>query len=340
MLRVNFAGVSLRDNHYFGGGRLIECAWILRLRAGRRDLGSASILHLCVGWRIWGTPGSCAFAQDDGFGLCLDTAPLRGMAGLGYAWILRLRAGRRICALPRYCTFVLDGGFGVRLDPAPLRGMADLGYSWILRLRAGRRIWAMPRSCTFAWDGVFELHLATAQLYSHPPHNQQIDSERLATYYQSTHYKQWKNACEYQPANDKWLIFLNDAVLVQRAEPRQLPSQTDLDSLKSHFIRHHALGDFNGIAVHCAEIAASLPEISDQFEWIPLRSLLDHLGDDWYNAATKAFSIINWTAIINFAGAAAAALNAPGRYLNASAPPVIYRFILAFRPPYCPDRTR
>lgn len=94
--------------------------------------------------------------------------------------------------------------------------------------------------------------------------------------------------------NGQWLIFLNDSVLMCRHPNYRLPDHADHATLQTHIIREHALGQFNGITVYCAEISAIDPALAELYELIPLRSLLDHLGDDWYNAATKAFSIINW----------------------------------------------
>jgi len=94
--------------------------------------------------------------------------------------------------------------------------------------------------------------------------------------------------------DNKWLIFLNDSVLLRRGPASTLPDHADHAQLKTHFIREHALGQFNGASVYCAEIKSLDPALTDLYDLIPLRRLLDHLGDDWYSAASKAFSIINW----------------------------------------------
>lgn len=96
------------------------------------------------------------------------------------------------------------------------------------------------------------------------------------------------------PQNTQWLIFLNDSVLMHRQPEARLPDLADHSKLHTHFIREHTLGEFNGSTIHCAEIAEIDPSLTESYELIPLRHLLDHLGDDWYNAAAKAFSIINW----------------------------------------------
>src|SRR3990167_5293806 len=56
------------------------------------------------------------------------------------------------------------------------------------------------------------------------------------------------DSCMHRPdqQTSKWLIFLNDTVLLRRDDPKHLPDQTDLANLKLHFIREHALGEFNG----------------------------------------------------------------------------------------------
>lgn len=93
---------------------------------------------------------------------------------------------------------------------------------------------------------------------------------------------------------DRWLIFQNDQVLfIRRQNSLELPSAKDLSSINPHIIRKHLLGHFNKTEIHCADILHQhLP--TNIFESLPLRSALDHLGDDWYSILTKAFTIINW----------------------------------------------
>lgn len=93
---------------------------------------------------------------------------------------------------------------------------------------------------------------------------------------------------------DRWLIFQNDQVLfIRRQNTLELPCAKDLSSINPHIIRKHLLGHFNKAEIYCADILHQhLP--MNIFESLPLRSALDHLGDDWYSILTKAFTIINW----------------------------------------------
>jgi len=91
-------------------------------------------------------------------------------------------------------------------------------------------------------------------------------------------------------------ILQNDNLLLLHG--RTLPSGT---SLKSHFIRHYPMGEFNSISCYCAEISvdAKLPE---DLQPAPFRKALEILGKNWFTAATKAISIIAWDKNHQFCG--------------------------------------
>lgn len=102
--------------------------------------------------------------------------------------------------------------------------------------------------------------------------------------------------------SSKWLIFMNDSILLNREPETHLPNQTEIQHLKQFIVREYRLGQFNGTDIHCAEIMMPLSETGESFEWLPLRRALEHLGDSWYNAASKAISIINWDRNHQFCG--------------------------------------
>lgn len=100
----------------------------------------------------------------------------------------------------------------------------------------------------------------------------------------------------------KWLIFMNDSILLLRDPEAHLPDHHETQLLRPFMVREYLLGQFNGSDIYCAELHMSLAEQSDTFEWLPLRHALDHLGDAWYNAASKAITIINWDRNHQFCG--------------------------------------
>jgi NAD+ diphosphatase len=99
-----------------------------------------------------------------------------------------------------------------------------------------------------------------------------------------------------------WFIFQNDQLLLLKQNTeKKLPTQSSIAELTPHFIRQHAMGEFNQISCICAELPLNL-FFPEQFEAMPLRKALDLLGIDWYVAATKAFSILNWDRNHQFCG--------------------------------------
>ncbi|MCW5583038.1 MAG: NAD(+) diphosphatase, partial [Gammaproteobacteria bacterium] len=93
----------------------------------------------------------------------------------------------------------------------------------------------------------------------------------------------------------------NDRLLFMKNSQYQLPANDVLSNLKLHFLRQHKLGLFNKIICYCAEIDPQIL-LPEDIEPIPLRKALDILSIDWYVAATKASSIINWDKNHQFCG--------------------------------------
>lgn len=105
-----------------------------------------------------------------------------------------------------------------------------------------------------------------------------------------------------QHSNDRWLIFQNDQLLfIYHETTLQLPCTATIDDLTPYFLRYHSIGAFDNNVVFCAELQSTLP-LTHSLVAVPLRKALDHLGDDWYNIATKAFTIINWDRNHKFCG--------------------------------------
>lgn len=100
---------------------------------------------------------------------------------------------------------------------------------------------------------------------------------------------------------EHWFIFQGDRLLfVKNGEDA---ANYHLAITGNQFIcqRQHTLGHINGIACFCAEIDPA-SELPDWMVSIPLRKAFDILGPDWYTAATKAFSVINWDRNHQFCG--------------------------------------
>lgn len=73
----------------------------------------------------------------------------------------------------------------------------------------------------------------------------------------------------------------------------QMPTGIALSELKDNFLRQLHLGKFNNQDCYCAELdsTATLP---DTIQSISLRHAFEALGLEWYVAAAKAYSVINW----------------------------------------------
>jgi len=99
-----------------------------------------------------------------------------------------------------------------------------------------------------------------------------------------------------------WFIFQSDKLLLMKENnEHKLPSLTSLSTLKLNFLRQHKLGKFNKVSCYCAEIDDGIT-MPASIEAIPLRKAFEILGIDWYSAAVKASSVINWDKNHQFCG--------------------------------------
>ncbi len=101
---------------------------------------------------------------------------------------------------------------------------------------------------------------------------------------------------------ENWFIFQNDLLLLRKINnDYQLPNHSLLSQLKPYFLRHYYLGEFNHTNCYCAEIdkGSLLP---DAIVVVSLRKAFELLGLDWYVAAAKAYSIVNWDKNHQFCG--------------------------------------
>lgn len=99
-----------------------------------------------------------------------------------------------------------------------------------------------------------------------------------------------------------WFIFQdNRLLLMQEGEVTKPPTNAYISELKSFFIRQLELGKLNEINCFCAEIAADF-SLPDKIAAVSLRKAFELLGSEWYVAAVKAFSVINWDKTHQFCG--------------------------------------
>lgn len=94
--------------------------------------------------------------------------------------------------------------------------------------------------------------------------------------------------------HENWFIFQAEHLLLIKSENHyQLPAAVTLTLLKANLLRQHYLGHLNNVDCYCAEIdnTATLPP---DVEPVLLRKAFEILGEDWYAATAKAYSVINW----------------------------------------------
>lgn len=96
-----------------------------------------------------------------------------------------------------------------------------------------------------------------------------------------------------------WFVFQNDQLLLMNSTT--LLQKDTLTFLQSNFIRQYYIGPFNEISCYCAEIDKDI-SLPSNLVLTPLRKVFERLGMDWYVAATKAYSIINWDKNHQFCG--------------------------------------
>lgn len=103
-------------------------------------------------------------------------------------------------------------------------------------------------------------------------------------------------------ASKYWFIFQNDQLLLLKSDKRfRIPDSSLLPRLEPFFLRQYKLGVFNGKGCYCAELD-SFTALPIEFDAVSLRKAFEILGDEWYTAAAKAYSVINWDKNHQFCG--------------------------------------
>lgn len=99
-----------------------------------------------------------------------------------------------------------------------------------------------------------------------------------------------------------WFIFQNERLLLlKNNDGYNIPTNTTLAQLEPYLLRQHFLGSFNNVNCYVAEIDSTV-SLSDEIVSIPLRKAFELIGIDWYVAAAKAHSILNWDKNHQFCG--------------------------------------
>jgi NAD+ diphosphatase len=101
---------------------------------------------------------------------------------------------------------------------------------------------------------------------------------------------------------EHWFIFQGDKLLlIEENNGHKLPKYNPLTPPNLPFLRQYSLGTFNNFLCYCAEIDLHTP-LPDHMTSVPLRKAFELLGVDWFNAAVKASTIINWDKNHQFCG--------------------------------------
>lgn len=102
---------------------------------------------------------------------------------------------------------------------------------------------------------------------------------------------------------EHWFIFQNDQLLILREEnANKLITPPTLTVIKDSLTRQYALGILqDGSIYFCAEISNDTP-LPSHIEIVPLRKAFNLLGNEWFSAAVKAYSIITWDKNHQFCG--------------------------------------
>jgi NAD+ diphosphatase len=99
-----------------------------------------------------------------------------------------------------------------------------------------------------------------------------------------------------------WFIFQGDRLLMPKANgATSLLAALQISSIQAKLQRQFALGELKNNHVFCAELMIDHP-LPNDLDSVPFRQALDLLGSDWYNMATKAYSIIHWDKYHQFCG--------------------------------------
>lgn len=98
-----------------------------------------------------------------------------------------------------------------------------------------------------------------------------------------------------------WLIFYQQQLIAKIQPDFQLPCTSDIFDCRQCLIREHLIAHLDGTDIYCAELTDPT-HLPHDFQSISLRSAVDHVDEQWYLLAAKAFSIINWDRNHQFCG--------------------------------------
>lgn len=99
-----------------------------------------------------------------------------------------------------------------------------------------------------------------------------------------------------------WFIFQNNRLLlVKDADTAKPLTNSELSTLKPHFLRQLYLGLYHNTECYCAEIAADF-SVPENIIVVPLRQAFELLGGEWFAVTAKAFSVLNWDKTHQFCG--------------------------------------
>lgn len=96
------------------------------------------------------------------------------------------------------------------------------------------------------------------------------------------------------PETEYCFVFQNDKLILRKQDNGGFfPHPSDLSLLRPHFLRHHPIGMIKQTTYQAAEIHQDV-HLPDTLVALSLRKAFDLLGEEWFGAAIKAYSVINW----------------------------------------------
>ncbi len=95
-----------------------------------------------------------------------------------------------------------------------------------------------------------------------------------------------------QPGSARWFIFQDNHLLLSK-ENNTLLVNNECLSLTPTYLRQHALGCFDNIEYHCAEIDKGIT-LPDTLYSLSLRQAIALFNHEKYGLLVKAWSVINW----------------------------------------------
>ncbi len=93
-----------------------------------------------------------------------------------------------------------------------------------------------------------------------------------------------------------WFIFQNNHLLVanvNHAAPQLLLTTNAIAEIKPLLLRQHQIAHLNHHLIYCAELAVD-QALPAHIVTMTFKKALELLGAEWYNAAAKAYAIMNW----------------------------------------------